>query len=163
MSTYAEQMQHIWLAYERAGSPMPATTHDVARWAIANGLWKPQPADIIRRCASDLADALRQEYFTDDEGRRVRAKHAARVEQNGVQMVLWDDIRTAPRKHMELAFKQRRQQIVSDCHQLKMDADSYNENHRYERPIQMVFDFTNDLMELEHGSGVVAKPKTACY
>jgi len=62
---------------------------------------------------------------------------------------MWADIRTAPRNHMELAFKQRRQQIVSDCRQLQIDVDSYNENHPKEKPVQMVFNFTMDLQELE--------------
>jgi len=50
-----------------------------------------------------------------------------------------------------MAFAHRRQQIVGDCRQLKMDIDSYNENYRAndERPIQGVFDFTDDLVELE--------------
>jgi hypothetical protein len=49
---------------------------------------------------------------------------------------------------MELAFAQRRQQIVGDCRQLKTDVDSYNDRHPSERAIQLVFDFTNDLAEL---------------
>jgi hypothetical protein len=88
---------------------------------------------------------MREEYIVDVQGRRVRAKHAARVE----QAVFWADIRTAPREHMEIAFRQRRQQILGDCHQLKDDVDSYNENQGTGAPIQMVFDFTNDLLELE--------------
>jgi hypothetical protein len=48
-----------------------------------------------------------------------------------------------------MAFQQRRQQIVMDCHQLKMDADSYNENYNKGKPIQMIFDFRLDLQELE--------------
>jgi hypothetical protein len=50
---------------------------------------------------------------------------------------------------MEIAFQQRRQQIVGDCRQLKVDVDSYNENAKPDRPIQMVFDFRADLAELE--------------
>ncbi len=50
---------------------------------------------------------------------------------------------------MEVAFQQRRQQIVGDCRQLKTDVDSYNENANSEQPIQMVFDFTDDLAELD--------------
>ena len=53
---------------------------------------------------------------------------------------------------MEVAFQQRRQQIVMDCLQLKTDVDSYNENRKPESPIQMVFDFTDDLTELELAS-----------
>ena len=29
--------------------------------------------------------------------------------------MLWADVRTAPKRHMEIAFQQRRQQIVGDC------------------------------------------------
>ena len=50
---------------------------------------------------------------------------------------------------MEAAFQQRRQQIVADCRQLKVDVDSYNHNQNVGRPIQMVFDFSLDLAELE--------------
>jgi hypothetical protein len=50
---------------------------------------------------------------------------------------------------MGIAFQQRRQQIVGDCRQLKSDVDSYNENRNPSSPIQMVFDFTLDLVELE--------------
>ena len=59
------------------------------------------------------------------------------------------DIRSASREHMEIAFQQRRQQIVGDCRQLKRDIDSYNENRCLERAIQASFDFTWDLAELE--------------
>jgi hypothetical protein len=50
---------------------------------------------------------------------------------------------------MEIAFRQRRQQIVGDCRQLKTDLDSYNENYNAGESLQMVFDFTNDLAEIE--------------
>jgi hypothetical protein len=48
-----------------------------------------------------------------------------------------------------MAFQQRRQQIVGDCRQLKVDCDSYNENNIPAEPIQIIFDFTTDLEELE--------------
>jgi hypothetical protein len=50
---------------------------------------------------------------------------------------------------MEIAFQQRRQQIVGDCRQLKWDMDSYNQNHNVGEELQMVFDFTLDLEEIE--------------
>ena len=50
---------------------------------------------------------------------------------------------------MQIAFQQRRRQIVGDCRQLKADVDSYNENSHPGQPIQMVFDFRNDLEELD--------------
>jgi len=36
-----------------------------------------------------------------------------------------------------------------DCRQLKQDVDSFNENYNSSVSIQMVFDFTEDLEELE--------------
>ena len=68
---------------------------------------------------------------------------------DAVQLSFWADIRTAPKEHMELAFQQRRNQILGECRQLKIDAESYNDNHPEQQPIQMVFDFTEDLEELQ--------------
>jgi len=92
---------------------------------------------------------MREEYVTDRQGRTVRAKHAARFKREGKQLSLWADTRTASREHMQVAFQQRRNQIVGDCRQLKIDVDSYNENANAGDLIQMVFDFTLDLEELE--------------
>ena len=149
MSTYHEKLQAIAASYQKAGERWPASSKDIAAWAIKNGLWSPQPSSIISQCANQISEALRDEYITDPQGRRVRAKHVARILDHGKQERLWADIRTAPREHMQLAFQQRRHQIVGDCKQLKLDVDSYNDNSNSENPIQMIFDFTADLNELE--------------
>ena len=150
--TYSEQMQEIVRRYRKAGQPWPATRNEMAEWAINNGHWKPQPSDIVKLCATDLARGMREEYITDEQGRRVRAKHVATFKEGDTQLNLWEDIRTAPRSHMELAFKQRRRQIVGDCHQLKSDVDSYNQNQNDGLPIQVVFDFRDDLADLDAGA-----------
>jgi hypothetical protein len=36
---------------------------------------------------------------------------------------------------------------VGDCRQLKNDADSYNDNHPDEKPIQIMLDFNDDVAE----------------
>lgn len=149
MRTQSEMLQEIVRKYQAANQPWPATTRDMAQWAITNKLWTPKPSAIVDQCADQLARAMREEYITDDQGRRVRAKHAASLPgKGGEQMVLWADIRTAPHQHMAMAFQQRRHQIVGDCRQLKMDVDSYNQNRTPDQPIQMIFDFTYDLEEL---------------
>lgn len=38
---------------------------------------------------------------------------------------------------------------MGDCRQLKADVDSYNDNRAPDAPIQMSFDFTADIEELE--------------
>jgi hypothetical protein len=98
---------------------------------------------------------MREEYITDPQGRRVRAKHAAMRLQGEIQLTLWDDIRTAGKEHMEVAFQQRRQQIVGDCKQLKTDVDSFNDNNKQGAVIQLTLNFTNDVAEAE----AIAKPQ----
>jgi hypothetical protein len=149
MYTYTEQLLRIVNRYIGEGQPWPATARQIAAWAIHNKMWQAQPAQLIHECAEQLARAMRDEYITDPQGRTVRAKHAARIEQDGEQLVLWADMRTASREHMQIAFQQRRHQIVGDCRQLKADVDSYNDNRAPDAPIQMSFDFTADIEELE--------------
>jgi len=143
----SEQLQRIVNHYIEAGEEWPATTHEIAVWAMKNNLWKPQRSKVIDICAEQLARAMREDYLTDPQGRKVRAKHAARI--SGTQQVLWGDIRTASREHMQIAFQQRRHQIVGDCRQLKLDIDSYNENKNDGKPIQLILDFTLDVAEAE--------------
>ena len=150
--TYVEAMQDIVQQYIDAGQKWPATRTEIAVWAINGRRWEPKRSDVVDQCARDIARAMREEYIRDPQGRLVRAKHARWLVQNGEQKVLWDDIRTAPRDHMEVALQQRRLQIVGDCKQLKTDMDSYNQNSCPHERIQMVFDFTDDLADREHST-----------
>jgi hypothetical protein len=143
---YGQSLVHM---YRDAGQPWPASTHDMGEWAVRTGRFEASRDFAVNQCAELLSRAMREEYVTDARGRRVRKYHAARSRQEGKQLTLWADIESAPRQHMELAFAQRRKQVVSDCRQLKLDVDSYNEGKPTERPIQIVFDFTVDLEELE--------------
>lgn len=147
--TYSQSMQEIVRKYRESGRPWPATTEQMAGWALDNQLWAPHRGRLIRLCADQLAQAMREEYLTDAQGRRVRAKHVARIKEGDRQQYLWDDIRTASHQHMQTAIQQRRQQIVGDCVQLKYDVDSYNENRRPPEPIQIELDFTQDVAEVE--------------
>lgn len=97
-----------------------------------------------------LSKAFREQYHRDPQGRNVRTYHAARKKSaDDSQGVFWADLRTAPPEHMELAFHQRRNQIVGECVQLKKDVDSYNENNTDEAVVQTEFNFTDDIKERE--------------
>jgi hypothetical protein len=50
---------------------------------------------------------------------------------------------------MEMALNQRRTQIVGDCRQLKFDADYYNRANPDIEPIQLYFDFDDELEQAE--------------
>jgi len=149
MASYSKQMQRIVADYRISGEPWPASTKTIAAWAIGNGKWELPQSAALTKCAEDISRAMREEYTTDAQGRRVRVKHPTTVRRGSEQLVLWDDLRTATREHMKLSFQQRRQQIVGDCRQLKIDVDSYNDRHANVEPIQMVFDFVRDLAEIE--------------
>jgi hypothetical protein len=151
-----EQNQAIVRRYRLSGQPWPAPSVDIARWAISQKLWEIHPSRIVRQCADQIAEAMRQEYITDPQGRRVRAKHVAPYSEGGRLPLKWDDMRTATHKHMEMAFAYKRQLIVKDCQQLKNDLDSYNQNYNKSTPIQTVLDFTYDVEELELGSNPAA-------
>jgi hypothetical protein len=147
-----ERRQDIIRRYRQAKKNRPATTLEIADWAMREGLWKPHALDVRKLLADELSQAMHEEYITDPQGRRVRAKHAARITIDGEQQVLWADIRDknpGTRRHMEVAFQNRRQQIVGECRQLKTDVDSYNQNWNGGAAIQTVFDFTDDLAEFE--------------
>lgn len=147
--TYQKQIQRIVTEYRESGERWPATKREIGAWAIKTGRWQMPPAAILDRCANDIGEVMAEIYFTDSKGRRVRLLHPATVKRQGTFFTEWDDIRTAPRKHMQMAFQQKRKAIVGECRQLKTDMDSYNDAHSDGEPIQISFDFTMDLAELE--------------
>ena len=149
MSDYTKQLQTIVKEYQRSGQEWPASTADIAEWAVRNNKYDLRTPTIERVVRRELAKAMREEYITDQKGRRVRAKHPAKIKRGRETLMLWDDIRTASRNHMEMSFTHRRNHIVSECRQVKTDVDSYNDTHPKEEPIQMILDFTYDVEELE--------------
>ena len=150
MASYSKQMQKIVDDYRLAGEAWPASAKTMAAWAIRTARWELPASAAINRCAEDLAAAMREEYFVDRKGRRARRLHPVqRRDSEGGQLVLWDDMRTAPREHMQLSFQQKRKAIFWDCHQVKVDLDTYNDLRPEEENIEMVFDFTMDLAEIE--------------
>ncbi len=73
---------------------------------------------------------------------------AVRVTKGGVQYTFWAAMGYAPHDHMERAFTQRREQIVGDNLQLRIDVDVYNDMNSGQRPeIQLVLDYTDDIAE----------------
>jgi hypothetical protein len=92
----------------------------------------------------------------DPQGRSVHAKHCARISEQDesglkVQRTLWFD-RSAPPELMHVSLQQLRKAILGDNRQLKIEQDSYNENNTYGATIQLSFDYTQDLLEMEQGS-----------
>jgi hypothetical protein len=155
--TYNESLQEIVEKYREAGERWPTDRKTIAAWAVQQRLWEPSRKSAVSQLAIDLGRAMRDEYLTDPQGRRVRRKHARRIEEElptgeYKQTTIWDDITTASPVHMHMSLQQRRRMILGDCHQLKTDAESYNENYNPDpnQPIQLSWDFTYDLAEMEN-------------
>ena len=146
-ATFYETLQKHKDEYFHETGKTLATTRELAVWAIKTERWEPPPDLIIRKCREDYARALREEYITDSSGQPVRVNQAARRVVDNRQGTFWGDIRTIPRKHMEAASAQRREQIVGECRQLDRDERYYNDNHPDEVPLQMYFDFRDDVHE----------------
>ena len=149
MRNKAHQLQKLVNEYRKTGQEWPASTTEIAKWAINNEKYNLTGPVLEKHCARELAQAMREEFFTDSYGRRVRAKHPAKVETNGQIRFVWDDIRTASHTHMQSAFRLRRRRIAAECKQIKTDVDSYNDEHPEKTPIQMPLDFTYDVEEME--------------
>ncbi len=147
--SYMEQMRKLANKYIAGKQGEPVSAREIAAWMVDTQSWAPARAQLITQCADIIARALREDYFNDAQGRRARAKHALAEKRGDRQLHLWVDMRTASREQMELSLQQRRQQVLGDCVQLKVDTDSYNQNFNKGEPIQMVLNFTDDVAELE--------------
>lgn len=147
---YNDAMMDIVERYKAAGGEEPVDLDALAKFAVNNGFWQKHPSKLLQMCKRDLARALGEQSHVDPQGRRVRTYHAAQCHDSASkQKWFWADIRSATRDYMELAFQHRRNQIVGKCRQLKSDVESYNDNNMHGARIQMVFDFRDDLAELE--------------
>jgi hypothetical protein len=148
MANLTEQLQRIVSDYREAGQPWPASTQEIADWALATSRYDLDKSLARKQAAERLGRAMRLEHVIDHKGRSVRRYYAARMRRDGRQQTLWADM-NADLPFMEVAAANRRNQILGECRQLKTDVDSYNERQTPERPIQVSFNFTTDLEELE--------------
>lgn len=156
-----EQDVKLVRRFEEDHQRMPFDLHEVYQWAKANELWFP-PKDLEeKKFIEEIAQALREEYFTAADGTPVRAYHAIVKNLDGRQQTLWANMFDAPREHIEEAFQQRRRGSLADCRQLKNDIDYVNHSRFEESPIQMSFNFDEDLAEEEALKHLKAKGKGA--
>jgi len=147
MATKNEMFQRVWTSYEQEHGHTPATAREAVIWGHNRGLLDLPEIDPFDVLADDMARALREQYAVDEKGRRYRVNHAVHVTKGGVQYTFWATMGFAPRRHMHRAFQLRRQQIVNDCVQLKVDIDVYNDMNDAEEPLQLVLDFAADVEE----------------
>ena len=154
--TKTEQLQDIVKAYRAKGEPWPASARQIGAWAIRARRWEAETKDQVDQCAAEIASAMRQEYYTDPQGREVRKKHPYReiVESSDgkhEQNFPWIDMLDPNVKHdhVEKAFRFGRKLVAGNCKQLKNSVDSYNDNNKAGEYIEMSFNFNEDMAESE--------------
>lgn len=121
---------------------------EVADWLISTRQYQRQPISLHQQCKMDLARALKEERFTDENGNEIRRNHAVRIKDGPRQLVFWADIKTAKPRHMRLSLQQRRLAILADCYRHSLDTEWYNEHNIHEAEIPLFdYDFNKDLEE----------------
>jgi len=148
-------MFRIWKQYQDEVSPDPTDLRDIGAWARTKGLWSPRPIDVDTSFARDMADVLREQVRVDKDGRKYRAFIPAKTRGgDGLPLFKWADIDVAPRDHVEKGIQGERRQIANDCFALAMKVDHYNAIHPDEEPLQVPFNFEEDIEEMKIARGI---------
>lgn len=149
MTTRNEELQRLIHLYRKETGEKAIDMDLVAEWAIKMGVSVPKPKTAKELLAEQFAKAAREEHRKDPStGWSYRANHALRVaKKDGKQFTLWVDIEEATRSQMHMSLTNRRQQMIGDGTQLKIDEKIWNLRNPTEEPIQMIMDFTDDVEE----------------
>jgi len=143
--TKREQLLRIKDAYRTEHGNLPATSREMADWAVATGRYKLPPFATERRCAEELSDAMALEMMSVSEGRRVRTMHTWRDEKQGN---LWDHIHTITLPNFQLSLAFQRNCAYGIVRQAKIDMDYFNNDLHPDGPAaQMSFNFEKDLAD----------------
>lgn len=145
----ADQMMDIAILYLNLGGEEPLDMDKLTDFAIDNGHWSKKNIAEYRRqlCKREFAQAFREQYHTDPQGRHVRTMHPLIKHVDSKQKTFWGDMRKMDETDMVDAFQRRRAQIVGDCTQLKIDVDSWNENNTVGGDYQLLLNFADDVAE----------------
>jgi hypothetical protein len=141
--TKREQLLRIRDEYRADHNNAPATAREMADWAVDEGKYRLHHAAANRKCAEELAEAMRLDLFTSG-GRRIRAMHSFTKDK---QVGLWDHIRTISPDNMAVSVALRRNGVVGEVKQIKCDLDFFNEIHPDLPPLQTSFNFEGDLAD----------------
>lgn len=142
--TKRDQLLRIVEEYRAEHGRLPATAREMGDWAVDTGRYKLSPFAAERRCGEELSEVMGLDMMTAPSGRRVRTMHAWRDQQR----TLWDHMTTITRENMSLSLAYRRNTVVGEVKQMKVDLDYFNDLHPDDPALQMSFNFENDLADV---------------
>jgi hypothetical protein len=140
-----DEFQRLWRDFEIEHDHAATSIMQVVDWALHKKVLALPYIDARQALATQMSRALREEQAVDDMGRRYRVNHAVRITKDGVQQTIWGILGHTDHAHMELAFEQRRSQIIGDLVQLQTDIAVYNRMPTGNPPIQLCLDFTAEV------------------
>ena len=152
--SYNKNIQALVEEYRRHVKDGPLISREIAAWMLQEGKCAPTIEEALDILTRHVSYAMRTQFTIDPDGRRVRRKHAVRYLEampDGMptQTTFWYDKDIAPPQFMLESFQQRRGGAADICWQLKQDLDSYNKFHNKGTPLQISFDFRDDMEERE--------------
>jgi hypothetical protein len=152
--SYNKEIQALVEEFRRDVSDGPVPSRVVAGWMLREKKWAPTQEEAIDILTRHVSYAMRTQFNTDPDGRRVRRKHAVRYleakpDGTPTQTAFWWDIEMANPQFMLQSFQQRRAGAADICWQMKQDLDSYNKFYNKGAPLQISFDFRDDNEERE--------------
>lgn len=152
--SYNKQIQALVEEFRRDVKDGPLTSREIAAWMLREGKCAPTIEEALDILTRHVSHAMRTQFTTDPDGRRVRRKHAVRYleakpDGTPVQTAFWYDMDIAPPQFMLESFQQRRAGAADICWQIKQDLDSYNKFQNNGAPLQISFDFRDDNEERE--------------
>jgi hypothetical protein len=134
--------------YKQVTGQTELDMHAVAEMARQMNWEMPTPPSAIDLLAKQFAQAAREETRQDSQtGRAYRVYHAFTPDGQPGQGMLWADIDEASRRIMVTSARMRREQVIGDMVQLKLDLDHWNRVNANENPIVLITDVTEDVDE----------------
>jgi hypothetical protein len=149
MTTKNEELQKLVQLYKVETANKIVDMDAVAEWAIKKGVIPPKPKSPIELLSARLAQAQREEHKIDPAtGWAYRVNHALRFKKgDGVQYTLWGVLEDFTRDQMHLSLTNRRQQMMGEGVQIKIDEHVWNSRNPNKEPLQLIMDFTDDIEE----------------
>lgn len=141
--TKKDMLLRIRDEYRAEHENSPATARDMGEWAVSTGRYKLPPHATERKWAEELSEVMGMDMMTVNGNRRVRTMHTWRSAQGN----LWDHIRTISVPDMALSIAYRRNGVLGEVKQMKIDLDYFSELHPDEPAIQTSFNFEKDLAD----------------
>lgn len=148
MSTKNERMQRFILYWKEHTGETEVDMGKVADMALEMGWGPPKPPTSRDMLARQFKQAARAEIRHDEvTGQPYRAYHAIPKgrKSNGQLTFTWVDIDEARRSQMQVSLTMRREQMVNDGVQLRLDNEHWIRTHPDEEPIQLEFDLAPDI------------------